>query len=438
MGQSIGQSSAFSTNPYAPKPDALAGLLKQLSDSIRNNPQDPLPPEQMPTSGPINTDLYPSKPAQYQGPSTEDQLSQMEPGFRAMRGAGRPNLDFEPRAAGAVGSALQGLQSVNPTSKPNVDFEPRAAGAVGSPEPYQQSPASAGASQIPSMKRPSAAQGLSELGAGMSANVPIALRGLQEQRQGELEDRIDSGAGIVDTSREKAFLGRLNNDISESPYTGDAEQNRVESIRGLQQQAQLQGFESPQVASEYGRAQERRKLEIPVEAQRAAGQQDVLKQQEANKGALAIQESKGGQAENFLNMLNQTRASGGDVSHVTLPGGGGSVSYASGGNKIVPPALTTQLQKARQAYESSGGWFDFTQGAKKAALDQAIASVMNAHHAQPGIKDLVRSIAGNPRKSNLPADQLLSQIQPEDGSAMTPAEIQEFKDLLGIIRGRDF
>src|SRR5882672_10939728 len=106
MGQSIGQSNAFSTNPYAPKPDALAALLKQISDAVKSNPQDPLPPEQMPASGSINTELYPPKPAPYQGPSLDDQLSQMAPGFKALRvGTSRPNTDFEPRGARAVGPA---------------------------------------------------------------------------------------------------------------------------------------------------------------------------------------------------------------------------------------------------------------------------------------------------------------------------------------------
>src|SRR3990167_9359486 len=128
---------------------------------------------------------------------------------------------------------------------------------------------------------------------GLWANNPLELTALREQRQEELERSIAQGGEFGGPGRQQALLGDLSQDMAADPYTGMADRGRVGAIQGLVEQAQLGGFDSPQALVAYGMQQEKRKLGMPSEVAGIAARAAIDEQSLANRGALAVQESKG-------------------------------------------------------------------------------------------------------------------------------------------------
>lgn len=132
-------------------------------------------------------------------------------------------------------------------------------------------------------------------------------------------------------------------------------------------------FATPE--AEAARQMEMYKIGGPERAAGIAGQADIEQQREASRGNLAVTQSKGAQAQSFLDMMNQARISGADVSRWSAPGVG-SVSYAQ--DKPVPTGLLTQATAAYNNYVNakSNAWFgsdaDEELAVYKSTLGQAL------------------------------------------------------------------
>ena len=265
---------------------------------------------------------------------------------------------------------------------------------------------------------------------GLGANDPMELLRLREQRQGELQNSLTSGVQDQYQATQLNRLGQVNTDIADDPFTGENERARTGAIQGLVSQAQLGGFDSPQAQAQYARQQEERKLNMPAEVARVQGGFDIGKQEAANRGALDVQESRGAQSQNFLEMLNNARMSGANVSGVTLPQTGGSVRFQT--EQQIPPALSNAVTAARGKYEQAKGLFS-SGAAEKAQLDQAIQAALMRYPADSALKEAAFKWGNAPELSRMTLPEILQVLGETE---ITPEETAQLREMLTIVRGR--
>src|SRR3990167_8082603 len=265
---------------------------------------------------------------------------------------------------------------------------------------------------------------------GLGANNPLELTALREQRQEELERSIAQGGEFGGPGRQQAYLGDLSQEMAADPYTGVAERGRVGAIQGLVEQAQLGGFDSPQAMAQYGRQQEERKIGMPAEQAKVGGAYDVQQQQEASRGALAVQESKGAQAENFMEMMNRARMSGADVSRMSIPGVGAVTMTPQ---QRLPHAITNRLTTAQMRFDRYGD----AMGAV-GELNAAKAAVLNEHPANPRVKALAQQIAADPNGVLQPFNVIRQKIQTMGNTDVSEQDFNDLNEILGYLRGRSF
>ena len=184
-------------------------------------------------------------------------------------------------------------------------------------------------------------------------------------------------------------------------------------------------------------------MNVPIEAQRVAQAGGLAQEQEKQRGALAVQESKGGKIEELHNLLNQARLNGADpriMNRISMnPNGGFSVGFDPQ-PPPVSPGLSNRLTKAEQDFANAQSrWFNVSGNpAETAALNTARGSVLDAHHASPGLKSLARQIISDPKLAKLPTSKLVQGFKQPDGSPMSPADQQALSELLRIHRGKEF
>lgn len=272
---------------------------------------------------------------------------------------------------------------------------------------------------------------------GLPDYDPNQLYQLQSQRAGELEDRAAGAIGAGDTNdlaRIKALLGPLNRDISEGPIA--QQRGEVAEQEAGRQKALQAGFTGSNPMAEqaaYGRQQEQAKINAPIRAQEVQSQGELAKQQEANKGALAVQESRGAQSQNFLDMLNNANLSG--LSHVSANPQSGAVSFTQTPAQKLSPATMNRLTTARSQYEAAkGGVNFFNQSAAdpaKAQYQQAQQSALQEYPASSQeVKQFVQDAISDPDADALSADEVIQ------GHNMTPEEQAETRQILIFLRGR--
>ena len=269
----------------------------------------------------------------------------------------------------------------------------------------------------------------------MQANWPIELQGLQEKRKSEAEDVLASGGDASGTGKFQSNIASLGRDIEGSPFTGAVPHAQQRAFEALQQQATLGGFASPQEMKAYEQKQEQAKMNVPIEAQRVLGQQNLAQEQEKQRGGLAIQESMGAQAQNFMDMLQQARLGGEpsrNLNRLSLnPSGAISVGFEP--SQRPSSTILKSVQTAREKYLTARGLGIFTNApAEKASLDQAIQSGVQQHHAEQGIKEAALKWANNPAYANMTAADIAQRLGETD---LTPAEIADLDELIHMIRG---
>lgn len=182
------------------------------------------------------------------------------------------------------------------------------------------------------------------------------------------------------------------------------------------------------------------KIQAPIQQQEVAGRYDVKKQQEANKGALAVQESRGGQAENFFDLLQKSSMSGlNPLGRASFNPQSGAVSISPGKVPQVDQGLLNRLTAARATYEDAKAqshWYNLQDNLPpaKAQFDQAAAAVLDRYPASdPSIKDFVHGILSDPNADHLTLDQILDATG-QTGN-VTPQEKAEIQQILNLLRG---
>lgn len=268
---------------------------------------------------------------------------------------------------------------------------------------------------------------------------PSQLYQLQSQRAGELEDRAAGAIGAGDTqdlARIKALLGPLNRDISEGPIAQQrVEQQGIEDARSKALQAGFGGSNPTGEQAAYGRRMEAEKINAPVRAAEVQSQGELAKQQEASRGALAVQESRGAQSQNFLDMLQGANMSG--LTHIGVNPQSGSVSMTQTPQKNISPATMNRLTQARGQFETAKGNVNiFNSGAADAAKAQYQQAQQSALQEMPTstqeIKQYVQGILSDPGAENLSLDEILQATGQVD---ITPEEKAEMQQILTFVRG---
>lgn len=271
----------------------------------------------------------------------------------------------------------------------------------------------------------------SSLGPGMTANMPLQLASLQDARAGELEDRV---ANDPADARSRALLGLVHSDMSNDPFTGDAARANTMGIEQRRQSAIEQGYSGSdpiQEANAAARAQEQYKVDAPVRAQEAAGKLDIERQRVANQGTKDVADSKAAQAQNFLEMLQQMPQGGGGMSGVTVPNGGGHVSFAR--PSTVPSALASEVTKARMAYEQAKQKGDAGSiQVAQTTLNQSVQNALAREPASSDVKDFVTHMMLNPQYNSKSLDDVINETQQSD---ITQDEHDQIQELLNRYRG---
>ena len=261
----------------------------------------------------------------------------------------------------------------------------------------------------------------------MQANAPVALAALRDQRKRELEQSMVSGAPDQFQATQANRLGILNRDIAQDPFTGAAEREKTQAIQALISQAQLEGFDSPQAASQYVRQQEERKLGMPAEVAELGERGGLAVEQARQRGALDV-------AKSYQQAQQEQIEAARGVGGFLAPGGRFSTSR-TGFSATVPPerqvpaALSNQLDRARQQAEISSR--------NQPMLDQQVASVFAAHPANDDVKLTVRAIVADPKSAEMSAQQILDRLV-SLGNDVSPQDRVHITELLDIVRGRMF
>jgi len=259
----------------------------------------------------------------------------------------------------------------------------------------------------------------------------VELMGLQQQRLKELDQpRFQDRPDLQGLKR------GLTQDIGANPLTQQG--NEVESYLGRRAHAVEQGFGGVNpvaTQAEAGRQVEQQKMNMPLEVARANSAGDLAKQQEASRGALAVQNSKAGQADNMWDMLAKARAGGADIRGVNVAGQGGVSFGAPPKPSTVPPALLSELLRARMAMDKAGLTKGFMAGGgptnEKGAFDQAIQSVLSKHPADQSLKDFALAASRDPGADKMSADEIIAA----SGQQASPEDTATIHELLGLIRG---
>ena len=279
-------------------------------------------------------------------------------------------------------------------------------------------------------------------GADPAPTDPSILNYLYQNRlKQELQERQFGAARTGDRNEAAALqglMGQADERIAENPLTRQAAE--VDAFRQRRQGAVEQGFggevDPIQAMNRYERGIAERKLGV---AERVAGigaGGELAKQEAANRGALAVTESKGAQAQSFLDLMNQASMSGRQVGGITIPGGGGSVRFAP--EQQVPPGLLQTVTGARQRLEAEKNkaeWFNKnTEGiqAAQVTLNQAIANALSRDPAPPNLKEYVYAIIQDPTAANHSLDDILRLKGETD---VTPEERNMMQQLLTTYRG---
>ncbi len=216
------------------------------------------------------------------------------------------------------------------------------------------------------------------------------------------------------------------NEIQDRLESEDFQRKQEQAVQTAQMGAQMGGYQSPAEAAAAERQMEMYKLGGP---ERVAGIQsaaDLEKARLTGEYGLAGIESKGAQTQNFLDMLNQSRMSGADVSHLTIPGGGG-VSFRQ--EQQIPTPLLTQVTAARNAYESAKKTSWFTEPTQqKSVYDLAVSQALGAAPISMGSKQELIQMLTSPDLMNEPLGNL-------DLSDFSPEQQQEITETLLKVRG---
>jgi hypothetical protein len=261
----------------------------------------------------------------------------------------------------------------------------------------------------------------------------------QNRLKQELQERQFGAARTGDRNESAALqglMGQADEMIAENPLT--QQKAEVDAYRTRRQGAVEAGFggevDPIQAMGQYQRRMEEAKIRGPERVAQIGAAGDIAQQQEASRGALAVMESKGAQAQNFQDMMNQARMSGQNISGYTMPGGGGSVRYQQ--EREVPPGLLHDVTLARQAAQAAANkplaGLSGDPRPEDVALQQAIQGAIIRHSAPADLKAFAQRFSKEPRTAQLPLDEILKMTGQD---ALSEVEKGHLQDLFAIYRG---
>lgn len=203
---------------------------------------------------------------------------------------------------------------------------------------------------------------------------------------------VAPGAGAYAQSQLKDRLGR-------AAETGATERNLIDRIRESQLSARMKGFETPQAEAEYGRAQERRKLELPLEEARVQAETTI----DRLMAAQAAQDER-------------TRQQIGSREGIAEASQAAQTERSA---RNIAPAFARELQLARQTYQSPVSRFTRMLGA-----DAGTRHLMDAYTnilRDAGSLDMITQAAQQTVAEGLSADDAIAQAQAA-GVVLDPTE----------------
>jgi len=259
---------------------------------------------------------------------------------------------------------------------------------------------------------------------------------LLQQLQDEAATRAKTYERAGDPSA-AAFQGLANqygDKISKTPI--ERQRPGLEEFEDAQRRAVTAGFGQPSdmpaaQAGQYARATEQAKINAPGNAAVAAARAKAA-------GDLEVAKVNQKPYESFMGLLGG-QGSGLQAGDTVSIAGLGSVHRGSPEKDPVSATLMSQLAKAREELQTAkSGLFSSFTGAsqsKQAKVDQLVADIFNQHPASNGVKDLAHQVVSNQKVAGLPFAQILARV---GGDQLDPGEADQLRDLLNILRGRDF
>ena len=281
----------------------------------------------------------------------------------------------------------------------------------------------------------------------MQANDPASLHETQTALQDETSDRIFQterlGAPFGDELRAlKGLFLRRQNQMRDG--TVETQRPIVDQINAGQQDAILGGFTGSNPMAEHARYERgfnERKMNVPVEAQRVAGQYDLQGRQISAQGQMDVtrqqgenqlnyQDLVGQQAGDYRKWVDQRQASGmgGDVAPFNPRTGAMGAIRAPRDPNIIP--LLNKFAEARGNIGDIDPYDPVNQtNPRVREFNQHWAGILSNHPAQDDAKADVQKILRNPQTRNLQVEDLT------DPSVDDAAYIEELRDLLNLARG---
>ena len=290
-------------------------------------------------------------------------------------------------------------------------------------------------------QNPNILQALQGLESYFPNNPSGQLFNLQQQRRDELTRRLGSqlrgGSLPNELAGTAQNLSTLDRDIAESPITQQGQE--VDAINQANQAAVLRGFlgggtQSPaQQAGQAQMAMEREKVNVPVRAAEIEAAGAFGRQQEASKGALAVEQERTNAIKNnpFLQML-QGGATPEQLRGISVNRTGGSMTFQTPQKPTDPTALLRDVNVARmRAEESHKGQLWSSETPADRALKTVMSTAVLRYPTDDIVKDWVIGIINDPIAMKKGLDAILQ----ERGEDPTPEQYQAMKILLGAFQG---
>lgn len=247
------------------------------------------------------------------------------------------------------------------------------------------------------------------------------------------------------------LLGNYQKEIAESPIPAGIAADRA--WREAESAAMNQGFAGGQrEAAKYAREQEEAKTNAPIKAAQATAEGNVRRGEVEAQGQRDVANINAQSLAQQYAALQAALAGGNAeaIKGVTLPKGGGSVSYQSLTQQRQPPipaTLMRDITTARTKLQGTGPnktflGIPYGQTQEKIMYDQAIANALSAYEQiHPGsrdVADVASFVAGEPDLVGLTSDELMAHpkmMQHFNFSEMTPEEKDQLDQLLYVVRG---
>ena len=282
---------------------------------------------------------------------------------------------------------------------------------------------------------------------------PIKTQGFAQGSPGEFEEFSYDPVG---EPNRRAAMDELTQLLQTERGNDSFERERIQGIRGQQDEALTQGFDRPQDQALYARRIAEEKMRQPVEIQNSQNTQESLNTMMSGQNAMNVARlqdegytQRAKSAEDFQKWLMQNNPTNTPVSGYTAPGryGGGGTRFDTNPQAVAQvPAATKKL--------AADTWFNYNQNpspenesAYFIAAGQALESAMASGSMSPSTVDVVGQIMRDRNLRNLSFEELLPHLSTSDENSpggefdvdpnnpQDAQELQEIRRALLLIKG---